>query len=100
MLPMWGAGTCRQGLSRTSSQAEGKRAGLSSGLLAAAMPREGSQLQEVPEVQLGTVVGVSVGEVLVLSGDVVVDRPSSADTPSRVESKPLSCESPGIQVPV
>ena len=69
----------------------GKRAGLSSGLLAAVTPHEGSQLQAVPEVQLGTVVGVSVGEVLVSSGDVVVDRPSSADTPSRVESDPLSC---------
>ena len=53
----------------------------------------------VPEVQLGVVVGVSEGEVSVSSGDVVFDRPSSASTPSRVESEPLSSLSPSVQVP-
>ena len=81
------------------SASTGKRARLSSRLLAAARPHEGAQPQEVPEVQLQTVVDVSVGDRVDLPGDVVTMRPLVADTPSLVKSDPLSSVSPSTQVP-
>ena len=52
------------------------------------------------EVQLKSVVVSGVGDVPVSSGDVVVDRPSVAETPSQSETKPLSVEGPEGQVPI
>jgi len=54
----------------------------------------------VPEVQLSVAVDVSVGDVLVESGDVVIKRPLVANAPSQVESEPLSSDSPSMQSPI
>ena len=49
--------------------------------------------QVASEVQLVEACDASVGKETIMSGDVVVDRPSAADTPTHVVSNPLAVSS-------
>ncbi len=68
----------------------GKRAGLSSGLLAAVRPKEGSQHLEAPEVleEAGVVVGD--GEVEISPGDVAHSGRIVAEAPSEAPTDPVA----------